>query len=119
MLIRCSLPVNQCHGQAFDGAANLSGIKNGVQALVKKESPKSLYVHCLAQSLNLCLKDVAKTCGLMRDIMHFVFELTQLIKISPKRLTLFETLRKEVTLSTGELRLEYSPYLDLGGCGQK
>ena len=54
-------------------------------------------------SLNLWLKNVAKTCGLMRDIMHFVFELTQLIKMSPKRLTLFETLRKEVTFSTGEL----------------
>ena len=103
LLIRCSLPITQCRGQAFDGASNMSGIKNGVQALFKKETDKALYVHCLAHSLNLCLKDVAKTCNLMRDIMNFIFELTQLIKMSPKRLTLFETLRKEVTISTGEL----------------
>ena len=103
VLIRCSLPISQCRGQAFDGASNMSGIKNGVQALIKKEANKALYVHCLAHSLNLCLKDVAKTCSLIRDIMSFIYELTQLIKMSPKRLTLFETLRKEVTISTGEL----------------
>ena len=27
ILIRCSLPLSQCRGQAFDGAANMSGIK--------------------------------------------------------------------------------------------
>ena len=36
ILIRCSLPISQCRGQAFDGASNMSGIRNGVQALVKK-----------------------------------------------------------------------------------
>ena len=48
VLIRCSLPISQCRGQAFDGASNMSGIKNGVQALIKKEANKALYVHCLA-----------------------------------------------------------------------
>lgn len=38
ILIRCSLPISQCRGQAFDGASNMSGIRNGVQALVKKSS---------------------------------------------------------------------------------
>lgn len=61
ILIRCSLPLAQCRGQALDGAANMSGIKNGVQALVKSESPQALYVHCLAHNLNLCLKDVTNT----------------------------------------------------------
>ena len=31
VLIRCSLPINQCRGQAYDGAANMSGIRKGVQ----------------------------------------------------------------------------------------
>ena len=57
ILIRCSLSLSQCRGQAFDGASNMSGIRNGVQALVKSEASKALYVHCLAHSLNLCLKD--------------------------------------------------------------
>ena len=29
VLIRCSIPISQCRGQAFDGASNMSGIRNG------------------------------------------------------------------------------------------
>ena len=32
-------------GQAFDGAANMSGVRCGVQALVKNEESRALYVH--------------------------------------------------------------------------
>ena len=38
VLIRCSLPIVMCRGQAYDGAGNMSGIRNGVQALVKWEA---------------------------------------------------------------------------------
>ena len=69
ILIRCSLPLSQCRGQAYDGAANMSGIRNGVQALFKSEACKALYVHCLAHNLNLCLKDVTKTCDVVRNVM--------------------------------------------------
>lgn len=103
ILIRCSLNMKQCCGQAYDGAANMSGTRNGVQALFKRESPHTLYVHCLAHCLNLCVKEVTRTCDIMRDTMSFVFELTQLIKMSPKRLSLFDSLRKEITLNTGEI----------------
>ena len=71
ILICCSLPLSHCCGQAFDGASNMSGTRNGVQALVKSEAIKALYVHCLAHSLNLCLKDVANKCELMRNVMDF------------------------------------------------
>jgi len=99
----CSLHMKQCCGQAYDGATNMSGSRNGIQALLKRESPHTLYVHCLVHSLNLCVKEVTRTCDIMRDTMSFVYELTQLIKISPKRLSLFDSLRKEITLNTGEI----------------
>ena len=103
VLIRCSLPISQCRGQAYDGAGNMSGIRNGVQALFKKEVPQALYVHCLTHSLNLCLKDVTNNCELIRDVMSFIYDLAQLFKLSPKRLTLFNSLRKEVSINTGEV----------------
>lgn len=81
----------------------MSGTRNGVQALFKRESPQILYVHCLAHSLNLCVKEVARACDIIRDTMSFVYELTQLIKMSPKRLSLFDSLRKELTLNTSEI----------------
>ena len=102
ILIRCTLPIVQCRGQAFDGASNMSGAHNGVQALVKRENSKALYVHCLAHSLNLCLKDVTNACVLIRNAMNFIFTLVQLIRFSPKRLSLFDSIRKNITVNTGE-----------------
>ena len=83
VLIRCSLPINQYRGQAYDGASNMSGINNGVQALFKAETKQVLYVHCLAHN----------TCEVIRDVLNFIYELTQL----------FDSLRREVTINTGEL----------------
>ena len=97
LLIRCSLPLSQCRGQAFDGAANMSGVRNGVQA---QEEERALYVHCLAHSLNLCVQAVTKQNELMRNTMEFLYELLQLIKFSPKRMTLFDTIRSEVSMNT-------------------
>lgn len=114
ILIRCSLPLSQCCGQAFDGASNMSGTRNGVQALVKSEASKALYVHCLAHSLNLCIKDVVNKCELMHNVMDFILNLVQLFKFSPKRLFLFDSLRRELTINTCEtspskqLRLPYN-----------
>lgn len=102
VLIRRVLPINQCRGQVYDGASNMSGINNGVQALFKAEAKQALYVHCLAHSLNLCLKDMTNTCEVIRDVLNFTYELTQLIKMSPKRLILFDSLRREVIINTGE-----------------
>lgn len=102
ILIRCSLPLSQCRGQAYDGASNMSGIRSGAQALMKKEESRALYVHCLAHNLNLTLKDVTKKCELIRDVMSFIYDLIQLIKFSPKRLTIFDSLRKEVSINSGE-----------------
>ena len=101
ILIRCSLPIAQCRGQAFDGASNMSGAQNGVQALVKKEANRALYVHCLAHSLNLCIQEVSKKCDFVRNVMDLIYELVQLIKFSPKRQALFDHLRKEVAVQTG------------------
>ena len=66
-------------------------VRNGAQVLFKQEEPRALYVHCLAHSLNLCVQDVSKMYTL-----DFKQNLVQLIKFSPKRLHLFESLRKEV-----------------------
>ena len=109
MLSRCSLSIANCVGQAYDAAACMSGIHNGVQALMKKEAVNCLYFHCFAHSLNLAIQGVTKRCELLRNCMEFIFQLVQLIKCSPKRLNLFETVRKEVKFSDGESALSDSP----------
>ena len=102
VLIRCTLSLSMCRGQAYDGAAIMSGIRSGVQALVKKECDCALYFHCLAHSLNLCVQEVSKRVDLLRNILNLVFELEKLIKFSPKRSALFSTLSKQLAFSNGE-----------------
>ena len=102
ILAQCVLPLSQCRGQAYDGASNMSDIRNGVQALFKQEENKALYVHCLAHNLNLCLQDASRKCKILRNTMDFIHDLVQLIKFSPKRLTVFEKFRKEITVSSGD-----------------
>jgi hypothetical protein len=46
-LLRYSLPIASCISQAYDGASNVSWVRNSVQALMKKEANSYLYVHCL------------------------------------------------------------------------
>jgi len=77
-LMKCPLSISQCRGQAYDEASNISGIRNGAQALFKQDEPKALYVHCLA-----CSK-------LLRNTLDFIHNLVQLIKVSPKRLNLLK-----------------------------
>lgn len=102
--IRCMLPFVKCRGQAYDGAANMSGHLNGVAACVKHEQSAALHVHCLAHSLNLCLQDVARVCETIREGLHLVMELVQLIKWSPKRSSLFEKLQGEMSPGAHDLR---------------
>ena len=97
VLTRCSLPIVLCRGQAYDGASNMSGARNGVQALVKHEADRALYVHCFAHSLNLCVQEVSKGIELIQNIMDFIHELVQLIKFSPKRTTIFDRFKKEIS----------------------
>lgn len=80
----------------------MSGIRNGVQELIKGEEARALYVHCLAHSLNLCVQEVTKKCIIVQNVMDFIYELVQLIKFSPKWLYVFDGLRKNVVTGGGE-----------------
>lgn len=42
-------------GQGYDGAANMSGAFNGVQALIRENYRHALYLHCASHSLNLAI----------------------------------------------------------------
>lgn len=61
------LSLSQVRGQCYDGASNMSGVYQGLQARVKQESPKALYVHCYAHCLNLVLVDATKKNKMARN----------------------------------------------------
>lgn len=47
--------ISRLRGQAFDGAANMSGKFNGVAAKFREEEPRALYVHSHAHLLDLAV----------------------------------------------------------------
>ncbi len=95
-LLRCSLPITNCIGQAYDGASNMSGVRSGVQPLMKKETDSCLYVHCFAHSLNLCIQYVVRKSELLSNCTEFILQFVQLIKFSPKRLSLFQNIQQQI-----------------------
>ena len=69
----------------------MSGVRNGVQALIKREERRALYVHCLAK-INLCVQEVTKKCVNVRNVMDFIYELVQLISSFHPNICMFSRL---------------------------
>lgn len=59
-LVRLNLPLSKVRGQCYDGASNMSGIKNGVATQICKEEARAVYTHCYGHSLNLAAADAIK-----------------------------------------------------------
>jgi len=89
ILTCCALPLSMCIGQAFDGASNMQGKRNGLATKIRKEVPAALPVHCLAHCLNLCLQDAGRKLSFLRDALDIIREIIKLIRYSPKRAHLF------------------------------
>ena len=72
-------------GMGFDGAATFSGKHNGVQSLLKKNSPHAVFAHCHCHLLQLAC---VQTTNAITGIKHVYITLTTLwsfFHYSPKR----------------------------------
>ena len=63
----------------------MSGHRNGVAKSISDEQPKAIFTHCYGHVLNLSAGDTIKRCKIMKDALDIVFEVSKLIKYSPKR----------------------------------
>ena len=81
--------MDDCRGQCYDGAGNMSGRLNGASSLIRAEHDKAIYVHCMNHMLNLC---VADTCQLplVRNMMDVVRKFSEFFDNSPKRQQQFD-----------------------------
>ena len=103
-LIALNITLDNCRGQAFDGASNMAGHLNGVATRIIKEAPKAHYIHCLAHSLNLSLQDCAHSCRIIKESLLLVSELSVLIRASPKRLALFQRIQHQVSFQAPRIK---------------
>ena len=87
------LDMENCRGQAYDGASNVSGHVSGLQTLVRNHHPKALYSHCAGHNLNLVLNDVAKEVRQCYHIVTLVGKIGIYVKDSVKRKAYFDQIR--------------------------
>ncbi|KAI8533309.1 hypothetical protein RHMOL_Rhmol11G0287300 [Rhododendron molle] len=59
------LNIQNIRGQGYDGASNMRGGWNGLQALVLKHCPYAYYIHCFAHRLQLALVAASKEVGVV------------------------------------------------------
>jgi hypothetical protein len=64
-LLSCyNLDIQNIRGQGYDGASNMRGESNGLQALISHDCPYAYYIHCFAHRLQLALVAASKAVTL-------------------------------------------------------
>ena len=78
-----SLNLQELHGQCYDGASNMSGVRKGLSGRILEQSKKAFYTNCTSHALNLC---IAATCK-EQNIQTIVSQMTALSVFSKGRKT--------------------------------
>ncbi|KAL4637784.1 hypothetical protein ACB092_03G100900 [Castanea dentata] len=78
VLSHYNLHIENIRGQGYDGASNMRGEWNGLQALFLKDCPYAYYVHCMAHRLQLALVTVSRK---VKDVHQFFDHLVNIINI--------------------------------------
>ena len=94
-LTRIELDFSGLRGQCYDGGSAMKGQYKGVQARIKEIQPLAIYVHCTNHSLNFGVQDSLKNLPAAREALLWAHDVGVIIKASPKRKALFETIREE------------------------
>ncbi|XP_052290844.1 uncharacterized protein LOC102608680 [Citrus sinensis] len=87
VLARYDLLVENIRGQGYDGASNMRGAWNGLQALFLKDCPYAYYIHCFAHQLQLALVAASND---VPDVWLFFSALGSIVNVltsSAKRLS--------------------------------
>ena len=80
-LIRLNLPMQNCRGQADDGASNFQDHISGVAKKFMAEVPSAISVHCRAHCVNRALQEAARKVRPIRDALDFAQEMIQLFTL--------------------------------------
>jgi hypothetical protein len=85
-----SIPIQDCRGQGYDNASNMSGRFNGVQQHIKEVNPLCTYSPCGNHSLNLIGTDAVKSTVEFITFFGTVQAIYVLFSSSPRRWKILE-----------------------------
>ena len=67
----------------------MAGCKNGVAAQILSLDSRATYTHCYEHAPNLAASDTIEPNKIFRDTFDAAFEISKLLKYSPKRDAMF------------------------------
>ncbi|QHN95323.1 Zinc finger MYM-type protein [Arachis hypogaea] len=85
VLSHYNLQVENIRGQGYDGASNMRGEWNGLQALFLKDSPQAYYVHCFAHRLQLALVAASREVLQIHEFFTQLNSIVTIVSASSKR----------------------------------
>lgn len=83
-------------GQSYDGAANMSGQYNGLQAKILEKNPQALFIWCSAHRLNLIVSQAVGSCSNAVDLFGNLEKIFTFITGSKARSALFREKQLEL-----------------------
>ena len=92
VMTRLCLPISQLRGQTYDGAANMAGHLQGVQAILRKEQPLAIFCHCGPHCVNLITQAVCGASALVKDSLSLVHDLGGFFNQSGKFKIIFQNI---------------------------
>ena len=100
-----NLSIKKLRGQCYDGASSMSGPHSGVAKKISDLESGSVYTHCYGHSLNLACMDTIKSSKVMQEALNITGEITKLVKLSPRRGSIFQCLKDEIAPQDAGIRV--------------
>ena len=83
----------------------MAGTRNGVATQLRDEENRAVFLQCYGHALNLAVGDSVKNSKLLKDALEITFEVSKLVKFSPKRDVMFEKLKDKLAPDTPGFRV--------------
>ncbi len=103
--LRLNISLAKVRGQCYNGASNMSGRRSGLAKKIMDEQPLAFYTHCYGHSLNLAVSDLIKNSSTMKRVLDIAYEITKLVKYSPRRESFFRDIKDELSPSSPGIRV--------------
>ena len=76
-------------------ASNMVGCRNGVATRLASKENRAVLTHCYGHALNLAGGDAMKQSKVCKDALDVAFEISKLVRYSPKRNAAFDCIKVE------------------------
>lgn len=85
VLERMGIDIENCRGQCYDNATNMSGAYKGVQSRIRELNPLAEWIPCAAHTLNLVGVNTVNCCLETEEVFSFIQSLFNFFSRSPSR----------------------------------